>query len=316
MPNTVPVLGGDAVLKAVSPERAIDAVRHGFEMHHRGDWVMPSKVYLQSPPHGDFRAMPASGDGVALLKWVTSFPGNPQHGRPVVYATVLLSNAETGEPLAIVDGRAVTALRTGASAAVATTTLAREGRTTSGLVGCGLHGRWAALCLKAAGLDEGVCFDVYGPAATSVSEEVGWSLGSLEEALACDVVTLVTPGLAPVVEKGHLRPGIHINALGADGSGKAEMEPAAVAACKVFCDEWDQASHGGELHQAVETGLISRGDVTEIGEVLAGTVGGRASDDEVTLFDSTGLAIQDLAVSLVVLDEYRSGRLEAPTITL
>ena len=313
--TTVPILNQDAVLDAVSPERAIDAVRHGFEMHHKGEWVMPSKVYLQSPPHGDFRAMPASGDGVALLKWVTSFPGNPQHGRPVVYATVLLSNAETGEPLAIVDGRAVTALRTGASAAVATSTLAAE-KGTSGLIGCGLHGRWAALCLRAAGFDEGVCFDVYGPSATSVAEETAWRVGSLEDALSCDVVTLVTPGLAPVLEERHLRPGLHINALGADGSGKAEMTPEAVAACEVFCDEWDQASHGGEIHLAVEAGLVSRGDVTQIGEILAGGAPGRSSAEAVTLFDSTGLAIQDLAVSLVVLDEYRQGHIQAPTIDL
>lgn len=314
--TTVPVLGSETVLAAVSPERAIDAVRHGFEMHHRGEWLMPSKVYLSSPPHGDFRAMPARGDGVALLKWVTSFPGNPQHGRPVVYATVLLSDSETGEPLAIIDGRAVTALRTGASAAVATTTLAREGRSSSGLVGCGLHGRWTALCLKAAGAEDGVCFDLYGPAATSVAEEVGWTVGSLEEALDCDVVTLVTPGLAAVVDSGHLKPGIHINALGADGSGKSEMEPEAVARCKVFCDEWDQASHGGELQQAVEAGLISRNEVTQIGEVLSGSRPGRTSEEEMTLFDSTGLAIQDLAVSLVVLTEFRAGRLEAPIISL
>ncbi|MBA2726402.1 MAG: ornithine cyclodeaminase family protein [Actinobacteria bacterium] len=314
--TTVPIIGNEAVFAAVSPRRAIEAVQDGFVKHHRGEWSMPSKVYLQSPPYGDFRAMPARGDGVALLKWVTSFPGNPQHGRPVVFGTILLSSAETGEPLAIIDGRAVTALRTGASAAVATTTLGAKSARHAGLVGCGLHGRWAALCLSAAGLNAGVCFDLNEAAARAVAKEVGWSAGSLEEALACDVVTLVTPGLVPVVEVRHLRPGMHINALGADGSGKAEMQVDAVAACRVFCDEWAQASHGGELHGAVEAGSLTRDDVTEIGAVIEGGAPGRASDDETTLFDSTGLAIQDLAVALVVLEAHKNGRIEAPTVDL
>jgi ornithine cyclodeaminase/alanine dehydrogenase-like protein (mu-crystallin family) len=312
--TTVPVVGNEAVFAAVSPERAIDAVRHGFEMHHSGAWSMPSKVYLQSPPYGDFRAMPALGDGVALLKWVTSFPGNPQYGRPVVYGTILLSNAETGEPLAIIDGRAVTALRTGASAAVATKTLAAASARSAGLVGCGLHGRWAALCLKASGFDDGVCFDIRDDTAATLAAEVGWSPGTLEEALSCDVVTLVTPGHVPVILGGQLHAGQHVNALGADGAGKAEIEPAEVARATLFCDEWAQASHGGELHLAVQQGLVARSDVTDLGAVLTGKHPGRSADEDITLFDSTGLAIQDLAVALAVLGA--PGTADAPTIDL
>ena len=304
----------DAVMRAVDARSAIQAVREGFIKHHRGEWSMPPKVYVDSPPYGDFRAMPALGDGVASLKWVTSFPGNPAEGRPTVYGTILLSNAETGEPIAIVDGRAVTALRTGASAAVASQAVARRAASASGIVGCGLHGAWAARCLAESGFSEGVCYDIDPQKADRLAAELGWESGSLEAALACDVVTLVTPGDAAVIRSGDLRPGQHVNALGADGSGKSEMEAKEVARLTLFCDEWEQASHGGELHVAVEEGLVSRSDVTDLGQVLVGDHPGRRSHDEITLFDSTGLAIQDLAVALAVLGA--PGAEDAPTVDL
>ena len=123
---------------------------------------MPAKVYLDAPPDGDFRAMPARGDGFALLKWVTSFPGNPARGLPVVTGALLLSSAETGELLAIMDCAAVTSLRTGAAAAVSAQALAREDAESVGLIGCGVNGAWAARCLAAAGYSSGVCFDRQG----------------------------------------------------------------------------------------------------------------------------------------------------------
>ncbi len=116
----LPVLDHDAVLAAVSPAAAIERVREAFLRFHAGEWTMPAKVYLQSPPYGDFRAMPARGDGLALLKWITSFPGNPARGLPTVTGVICLSDADTGQPLMLLDARSVTALRTGAVAAVAT----------------------------------------------------------------------------------------------------------------------------------------------------------------------------------------------------
>jgi ornithine cyclodeaminase/alanine dehydrogenase-like protein (mu-crystallin family) len=277
---------------------------------------MPSKVYLTSPPHGDFRAMPARGGGVALLKWVTSFPPNSSKGLPVVMATVLLNDASDGRPLAIMDGAAVTALRTGAAAAVASKALARPDAATAAVVGCGLHGLWAARCLKAAGYGEGICYDLDPAAARHVADDVGWSAEPLERALAADVVTTVTPGHEPVVTTAHLAPGRHFNALGADGPGKAEFEPKAVAGCRLFCDEWDQASHGGELTPAVSEGLVERADVTELGAVLSGEATGRSGAEDITLFDSTGLAIQDLAIALAVLDGVREGSIPSTPVEL
>lgn len=312
----LPVLGEEAVFAAVSPVEAIDRVREAFKRHFRGEWVMPAKVYLPSPPWGDFRAMPARGGELALLKWITSFPGNPGRGLPTVTGIVCLSDARMGEPLALLDARSVTALRTGAVAAVAARALASEGTRTVGMIGCGLHGAWAARCLAAVGYGPGVCADARPEAAAALAAELGWRAGSREEALGADVVCCVTPGSEVVVGAEDLRPGMHLNMLGADGPGKAEASLDAVAACALFCDEWAQAAHGGELTGAVEAGLVGREQVTELGAVLAGEARGRPGPEAVTLFDSTGLAIQDLAVAAAALEAWREGRVEAQTVRL
>ncbi len=312
----LPVLDYAAVLRAVSLEAAIERVRNALVRFHQGEWAMPAKVYLESPPFGDFRAMPARGGEFALLKWVTSFPGNPERGLPTVTGVICLSDAETGEPLMLLDARSVTALRTGAVAAVATLALAREDARSVGIIGCGLHGAWAARCLVAAGYGPGVCHDARVAQAEALAHELEWRAGTREAALECDVVCCVTPGDMIVVDAGDLRPGLHLNMLGADGPGKAEASVDAVASCVLFCDEWEQASHGGELTGAVKAGLVTREQVTELGSVLAGDARGRPGADAVTLFDSTGLAIQDLAVAGAAFSAWEDRRVEAQTVRL
>src|SRR5919107_1256525 len=244
----------ETVLRAIDPADAIERVRDGFVEYAGNEWQMPPKVYLDAAPNGDFRAMPAKGAGLAILKWVTSFPRNPEAGLPVVMGMICVSSASDGIPLALVDVRAVTALRTGAVATVAAQELAREDARTVGIVGCGLHGAWAARCLAAAEYGPGVCFDPDPEAAGRLAGELGWEAGVREDALACDLVTCVTPGYEPVVFEADLRPGIHLSMLGADGPGKAEAEVEAVTRCELFCDEWEQASHGGGLTGGVEAG--------------------------------------------------------------
>jgi alanine dehydrogenase len=312
----LPVLDHDAVLAAVSPAEAIERTRDAFVRHHRGEWAMPPKVYLDSPPFGDFRAMPARGGSLAMLKWISSFPGNPRRGLPTVMGVVCLSDAETSAPLMLLDARAVTALRTGAVAAVAAGALARPDAATVGVIGCGLHGAWAARCLAAAGYGPGVCTDPRAEAAAAVAGELGWRAGDRAEALAADVVCCVTPGHEPVVGVEDLHPGLHLNMLGADGPGKAEATVDAVGRCALFCDEWAQASHGGELTGAVEAGVVTREAVTDLGAVLAGAAPGRRDDDKVTLFDSTGLAIQDLAIAIAAHAAWRAGRVGGQEVEL
>jgi ornithine cyclodeaminase/alanine dehydrogenase-like protein (mu-crystallin family) len=300
----------------VAPGDAIARVHDAFLRFHAGDWVMPAKIYLQSPPFGDFRAMPARGGGMALLKWITSFPGNPERGLPTVMGVICLSDAETGTPLMLLDARAVTALRTGAVAAVATQALAAPAAGRVGIIGCGLHGAWTARCLVAAGYSAGVCCDPREDVAAALADELGWSVGSREDAVGCDVVCCITPGSEPVIGESDLRDGIHLNMLGADGPGKAEATVGAVAACSLFCDEWHQASHGGELTGAITAGLVTREQVTELGDVLAGDAPGRAGAGSITLFDSTGLAIQDLAVARAAYDVWQAGGVQAQEISL
>jgi alanine dehydrogenase len=141
-------------------------------------------------------------------------------------------------------------------------------------------------------------------------------VGSRDEAARQDVVVTVTPGDRPVLFEPDLRAGQHLAVLGADAHGKSEVELDAFERLRVFCDEWEQASGGGELAAPVAAGLLGRDEVTQIGDVLTGAAPGRGSDDEITLFDSTGLAVQDLAIAQAVLEAWRAGRVEAEEIEL
>lgn len=218
--------------------------------------------------------------------------------------------------MAILDCAAVTSLRTGAAAAVSALALARDGAATVGIVGCGVNGSWAARCLAAVGYRDGICADVLPEAAEALATELGWSAGPLAAALACDVVVTVTPGTEPVVDASDLAAGRHLAVLGADGHGKAELTAAALDRCRLFCDQWEQASTGGELAGAVASGAVSRDDVTDLGAVLAGDDPGRRALDEVTLFDSTGLAIQDLGIAIAVVEAWRAGDVSGAEIAL
>jgi alanine dehydrogenase len=298
----VPVFTGRHVEQAVSPDRAVEAVRDAFIAHARGEWTMPPKVYVTNYPAGDFRAMPALGAGHALLKWVTSFPGNPLQGLPTVTGVVLVSDAENGQLRAVLDAASVTALRTGAAAVLAAETLGRADAVTASVIGAGVNARAAARTFLARGRSVSV-WDVNEKRAKQVAHELGAQLApSLEDALGADLLVTVTPGHDVLIGEGVLRTGQHVSLMGADGPGKAEVADAELTRARLFCDDWEQASHGGELAHAVEAGLVSEQDVTALGAVLAGAADGRWDDTEITAFDSTGLAIQDLAIALAAIE--------------
>jgi alanine dehydrogenase len=310
----VPFFRGADVEAAVSPRRAIDAVREAFVAYARGEWSMPPKVYVPAYPAGDFRAMPALGAGHALLKWVTSFPGNPARGLPTVTGLVLLSSAENGRLVAALDAGAVTALRTGAAAVLAAETLGRPDAETASVIGAGVNGRATARTFLARDRDV-LLYDVHQQRAQAAAEAIGARVaGRAEEALACDLVATVTPAREPLYAEGSLRPGQHVSLMGADGPGKAEIAASELARVRVFCDDWEQASHNGDLAHAVEEGLIQRDRVTQLGDVLAEQTEGRSSPDEITVFDSTGLAIQDLAIALAAFE--RAEELDLQAINL
>jgi len=309
----IPVFSAQAVEAAVPPERAVDAVRDAFVAYARGEWSMPPKVYVPAYPAGDFRAMPALGGGYAALKWVTSFPGNPARGLPTVTGLVVLSNASDGSLVAVFDAAAVTAIRTGAAAVLAAETLG-AGSAPAAIVGAGVNGRAAARTFLARGRGV-VLWDLDEERARSAAAQLGAGVAaSREEALGADVVVTVTPGHEVLFTDGSLRAGQHVSLMGADGPGKAEIAVGELARAHTFCDDWEQASHNGELAHAVEAGALAREQVTELGAVLDGTAEGRRNDDEITVFDSTGLAIQDLAIALAALE--RAGELGLQALEL
>jgi ornithine cyclodeaminase/alanine dehydrogenase-like protein (mu-crystallin family) len=306
--------GGDHVRAAVSPQRAYDAVRAAFIAYARGEWSMPPKVYVPAYPAGDFRAMPALGARHALLKWVTSFPGNPAKGLPTVRGLVLLSDASDGSLLAALDAAAVTALRTGAAAVLAAEVLGASDARAAAVIGAGVNGEAAARTFIARGRPVRL-WDVDSERAAAVAERIGAEVAATrEQALAADLLVTVTPGREIVLAEGSLRPGQHASLMGADGPGKAEIAAAELARVRAFCDDWEQASHNGDLVHGVEAGVLRREDVTELGAVLAGDAEGRRGDDEATVFDSTGLAIQDLAIALAAYE--RVDELDLPRFAL
>ena len=293
----IPLFRAADVERAVSPHEAYDAVRDAFMAYARGEWAMPPKVYVTNYPAGDFRAMPAIGGGHALLKWVTSFPGNPARGLPTVTGLVVLSDADDGRLLAVLDAAAVTALRTAAAGVLAADTLCRAEASSYAVVGCGVNGSETARMLVAHGAKP-ILWDVDESRRHVVAERLGAQVAnSAAEALSCEVVLTVTPGSEVLYESGALEPGQHVSLMGTDGPGKAEVALDELGRAHLFCDDWEQASHGGELAAAVAAGVVARGDVTELGAVLLGDGDGRRSAGDITLFDSTGLAIQDLAIA-------------------
>jgi alanine dehydrogenase len=254
------------------------------------------------------------GAGHAALKWVTSFPGNPERGLPTVTGLVLLSDASNGSLRAVLDAGAVTALRTGAAAVLAAETLGREEAETASVIGAGVNGRAAARTFLARGQAVAL-WDVDSSRAAAAASELGASVaGSRAEALEADLLVTMTPGHEVLLPPGSLASGQHVSLMGADGPGKAEIAVEELVRTRVFCDDWEQASHNGELAHAVEAGAIARAQVTELGDVLAGQVPGRQAENDITTFDSTGLAIQDLAIALAAME--RAGEVDPPTIEL
>jgi len=181
------------------------------------------------------------------------------------------------------------------------------------VVGCGVNGAETARLFRALGSDVAV-WDVHEARVAAVAERLGAHVAaSLGDALAADIVVTVTPGRDILFPAGSLREGQHVSLMGADGPGKAEVAVAELERADLFCDDWEQASHGGELAAGVLAGIVTRDRVTELGRVLAGEAEGRRSASDITLFDSTGLAIQDLAIAKVAVaksDELDLQRIE------
>ena len=284
---------------------AVDAVERAFAAHARGEARMPSKVYLDLPEQqGDFRAMPSLMGDYAGVKWVNAHPHNRErHGLPTVMGTYVLSDPRSGFPLAIMDATLLTALRTGAAAAVATKHLANLPLTRVGFVGCGVQARMFRDALRVLGPFELLAADRDPERARVFAEESGGRAVSIEEASGCPVVCVATPSSTPVVKRAWVKPGAHINAMGADGPGKQELDPQILLDARVVIDELEQSTHGGELNVPISQGLYRESQIgATLGQVIIGEQPGRTSPTQITVFDSTGLAIQDVALAAALYE--------------
>lgn len=289
------------VAALLTMESAIDAVEAAFAAHGRGETSMPPKVYvsLEKQHGGDFRAMPAYMDGFAGVKWVNSHPENPaRHGLPAVMGTYILSDADTALPLAILDATWLTAVRTGAAGAVATRHLHRRAPRSVGFIGCGVQARVLFRAHRVLYPDfETLCVDVKLDAARTFADEIGSRVASVAEVSACDVVCVATPARAPVLVRSNVSAGAHINAMGADAPGKQEVDPAVLRDARVYVDDLEQAMHSGEVNVPLHHGTFTRDGIAgTLGAVVAG-IAPPPPEGAITLFDSTGLAVQDLAIA-------------------
>lgn len=307
------------VEKIISMREVIKAVEEAFRAKGLGRIQMPPKSYIFFREHdGDFRAMPAYLEelGAAGVKVVNAHPRNPKrHGLPNVMATILLLSPETGAPLAIMDGTLITNLRTGAAAAVATRYLARKDSKVVAMIGAGVQARTQLIALNEVfDIAEVRVEDIVPGKADQYAKELGRRLGvdikpvgSTQKAMeGADVVVTVTPRRNPVVMNEWVEKGMHINAIGADAPGKQELDPKILGRAKVVVDDLEQVLHSGEINVPISKGLLGQDDIyADIGEIVAGKKPGRTSREEITVFDSTGLAVQDIATAWEVYQKAR-----------
>ncbi len=285
---------------------------------------MPAKIYLDLPgdsPHNDFRAMPAAfqeraGKGASGLKWVSVFPGNRTLGLPTVIGTVLLNSYKDGRLVAVIQANALTAIRTAASAALASHLLAVKHPNKIAIVGAGLQAEYQLRAHRS----------LYGPyvpvavwgynrgEAERFCGRLKKEFGPLspEPALDrcvrnADIVITCTPSRKPLVKKSWVKKGAHVNAIGADAKGKQELDVSLLLSAKVVVDDWEQASHSGEINVAVSRGLFSKKHLYANLAALANRQKpGRGKKDEITVFDSTGVAALDIYFAKSVYDRLQS----------
>jgi len=293
------------VERLATMELAVSAVEHAFAAFGRGEATMPPKVYLPIADHdGDFRAMPSRLGDSAGIKWVNVHTQNRKRfGLPTVMAVYVLNDPANAFPLAIMDGTLLTALRTGAAGAVASKYLAQRNPKTIGFIGCGvqahtLHGTHQVV------FDgfESLVYDRNEATAAAFADRVGARVVTLEEAAGADIVCTETPSRTPFVQAKWIQRGAHINAMGADAPGKQELATELLQSSAVYIDDLHQATGSGEINVPLAAGDIEASQLAgTLGEVVAGLLP-KPELSTTTVFDSTGLAIQDVSLARAIYD--------------
>jgi alanine dehydrogenase len=298
------------VLELLNMKEVIEVVEHVFRFYAMGKASMPAKAYL-SLENGDLRAMPAAINGAAGMKWVNAHPQNPSRGLPTVMAVLIYNDPSTGYPLAVMDATDITAYRTGATAAIAAKYMARKDSTVLGIVGAG---RQAYTQLMAhAELFNVKLVKVYDYSEVVTQRfiqsfpEYNIQSTSLEEVVASDILCTLTPAEQPFVRKEWVKGGTHINAVGADAPGKQELDPYILTGAMLVVDNLEQATNGGEINVPLKNKLYSVDQVyATLDQVIVGKKMCREKAEAITVFDSTGLAIEDMAVAKLIYEKAKN----------
>jgi alanine dehydrogenase len=308
------ILRGEEIRYTVQMGEILEAVEQVFIEKAMGRTQMPPKVYLYYKKYnGDLRVMPSHTEAldVSAVKVVNVHPQNRQFGLPTVMATIILIDPKTGFPLSIMDGTWITAMRTGAASGVATKYLARKDSRALGLVGAGAQAETQLTAIaNVIRLERVKVWSLYESESLDFVQR--WSEAypgvnfSAEQDIqhvvqGSDIVVTVTPSRQPLVMDEWVEAGTHINAVGADAPGKQELDPMILRRSRIFVDDMEQACHSGEVNMPLAERIISREDILgELGDVIAQRMPGRTSEDEVTVFTSTGLALEDAITARLV----------------
>ncbi|MGB9978636.1 alanine dehydrogenase [Methanobacterium sp.] len=311
------LLNQSQVKELTTMKEIIENVETAYEFHAERKVQMPPKEYIfYKKFRGDLRIMPCFVRGLneSGVKNVNVHPDNPRkYGLPTVMAMIELVDPKTGFPVSVMDGTWITDMRTGAAAGVATKYLARDNSEILGLVGAGVQAATGleaineVMDIKEVRVSCRTC-ETRDLFAQRASEKYGIpvkAVDTIKDAVqGADVLLTTTPAREPVVKSKWVSPGTHINAMGADAPGKQELDSHILQKAKIVIDCWDQASHSGEINIPVQEGLVRQSDIHgKIGDVIIGSIPGRTSDEEITVFDSTGLAVQDIVTAWNVYEK-------------
>ena len=308
MVKKIRILNMNELKQILTMSDVLNLVEKAFEERGLHQVQMPPKPYLFfNKFDGDLRVMPAYLETLneAGVKMVNVHTTNPsKYNLPTVIATIVLFDPETGIPVCIMDGTHITAMRTAAASGIATKYLAKKDARVVAIIGAGYQAPFQLEALKEVMKIESVrIFSIIEKEAEELAQMAKAKMGleaqkvnsARDAVVGSDVVVTVTPVREPVVKEEWVKAGMHVNAIGADAPGKEELETSILSRAKIVIDDWEQASHSGEINVACSNRIITRNNIyAEIGEIVVGDKRGRVSDDEITVFDSTGLAIQDV----------------------
>lgn len=310
------LFGRRDVVAALDLDECIAAVETAFRLLGEGK-AEPSGILSFPARGGAFHIKAGALEGgrrYFAAKINGNFPGNRERfGMPSIQGIVLLCDAENGYPLALLDSIEITIRRTGAATAVAAKYLAREDARAAGICGCGNQGRiqLEALC-RVRRLEQACAYDIDGEAARRFAAEMSRGIGIPvravrdpgEAARESDIVVTCTPSKRPLLGPGDVKPGTFVAAVGADSPDKQELDPRLLASARVVVDSLEQCAGIGELHHALEAGVLTRSGVhAELSDLVAGVRPGRQSPEELFVFDSTGTALEDVAAAALVYEK-------------